>query len=68
MARKPIPQSAVTITSKDKVPISADIDYAGSHPCWRISNFDKDPKLKDSFIDFVYNTICDNNLNDSIIL
>ena len=42
MARKPIPQSAVTITSKDKVPISADIDYAGSHPCWRISNFDKD--------------------------
>ncbi len=30
-----------------------------------ISNFDKDPKLKDSFIDFVYNAICDNNLNDS---
>lgn len=42
MSRKPIPQSAITISSKDKVPISADIDYAGSHPCWRISNFDKD--------------------------
>lgn len=42
MARKPIPQSAATIISKDKVPVSTDIDYAGSHPCWRISNFDKD--------------------------
>lgn len=42
MAKRTIPLSAATTTPKDKVPVSADIDYAGSHPCWRISNFDKD--------------------------
>lgn len=41
MPKYPIPQSAETIKSRDKIPISADIDFASSHPCWRISNFDK---------------------------
>lgn len=72
MARKPIPQSAVTITSKDKVPISADIDYAGSHPCWRISNFDKDgPWGINSLIQFsfqytevILQIIADSNMDE----
>ena len=72
MARRPIPQSAASTVPKEKVPVSADIDYAGSHPCWRISNFDKDgPWGINSLIQFsfqytedILQIIADSNMDE----
>lgn len=72
MAKRTIPQSAATTIPKDKVPVSADIDYAGSHPCWRISNFDKNgPWGINSLIQFsfryteeILQIVADSNMNE----
>lgn len=39
---KKIPASASSQKGKNKTPKAYEIDYMSSHPCWRISSFDKD--------------------------
>ena len=52
---KSIPASADSIGTIDKRPIAQVIDYSGSYPCWRISNFDKDgPWGLNSLLNFTF--------------